>query len=101
MTIELKSIVEITLIVLTLKLIVARWKPPLQESVQALICIFLGTMIGCIANPTFEGVITGIIVSSFCFYGKDLLLEFKSVKKDLVENNIKIENKNLKNNSKK
>lgn len=101
MTIELKSIVEITLIVLTLKLIVARWKPPFQESVQALICIFLGTMIGCIANPTFEGVITGIIISSFCFYGKDLWSEFTNVKNDFAENNIKIDDKKLKKDIKK
>lgn len=101
MMIEFKSLVEIILIVLTLKLIVSRWKPPFQESIQALICIFLGTVIGYIANPTSGGFITGIIISSFCFYGKDLWSEFTNVKNDFAENNIKIDDKKLKKDIKK
>lgn len=88
MTIEIKSLLEIVIIVLTLKLIVSRWQPPLQESLQAIISITLGTAIGLIINPTVEGLISGIISSGIAFYGGDLLSEFRSIKEDIAEANI-------------
>lgn len=88
MTIEIKSLLEIVIIVLTLKLIVSRWQPPLQESLQAIISIALGTAIGVIINPTVEGLISGIISSGIAFYGGDLLSEFRSIKEDIADANI-------------
>lgn len=88
MAIEIKSLLEIVIIVLTLKLIVGRWQPPLQESLQAIISIGLGTMIGLVINPTVEGFISGIISSGIAFYGGDLLSEFKSIKQDIAEADI-------------
>lgn len=88
MAIEIKSLLEIVIIVLTLKLIVGRWQPPLQESLQAIISICLGTMIGLVINPTVEGFISGIISSGIAFYGGDLLSEFKSIKQDISEADI-------------
>lgn len=92
MAIEIKSLLEIVIIVLTLKLIVGRWQPPLQESLQAIISIGLGTMIGLAMNPTTEGFISGVISSGIAFYGGDLLLEFKSIKQDIIEADITPEN---------
>lgn len=88
MTIEIKSLLEIVIIVLTLKLIVGRWQPPLQESLQAIISIALGTGIGLLMNPTIEGLISGIISSGIAFYGGDLLSEFRSIRQDIAEANI-------------
>lgn len=88
MAIEIKSLLEIVIVVLTLKLIVSRWQPPLQESLQAIISIGLGTMIGLVINPTVEGFISGIISSGIAFYGGDLLSEFKNIKQDISEADI-------------
>ena len=92
MAIEIKSLLEIVIIVLTLKLIVSRWQPPVQESLQAIICITLGTGLGILMNPAIEGLIAGIISSGIAFYGGDLLSEFRSIKEDVAEVNISKKN---------
>ncbi len=85
MTIDLKTLFEIIIVVLTLKLIVSRWQPPIQESKQAILCIVIGTSIGIVINPTLNGFIYGIIASGIAFYGGDLLGNFKTIKEDLNE----------------
>lgn len=78
--ISIKGLTELIIIILTVKLIVANYKPPIQESIQAIICIFIGMAVGVFMNPTKEGFITAIIGSGFAFYGEDLLNAFKNVK---------------------
>ena len=98
MTIEIKSLLEIVIIVLTLKLIVSRWQPPLQESLQAIISICLGTLIGTMVNPTVEGFVSGIIASGIAFYGSDLLSEFRTIKEDIANNDISRKQRKMKEN---
>lgn len=95
MSIEIKSLLEIIVVVLTLKLIVSRWQPPLQESLQAIISICLGTLVALAMNPSVEGMVSGIISSGIAFYGGDLISEFTSIKEDIADANIvnKRENK--------
>lgn len=81
--VDLKTVFEVCLIVLTLKIILNRWHPPIQESMQSIIAITLGTAVGYFINPTKDGFILAIIVSSISFYGKDLLGEFTTLKDDL------------------
>lgn len=85
MTIELKSLLDLVLVVLIAKLIVSKYRPPIQESLQALICLFIGTSLGVFLNSTKEGFITGLIASGFAFYGGELFNEFKSVKENLKD----------------
>ena len=80
--IELKSVINLILIVLTIKLIVTQWYPPIPKSKQAIISILLGTLMGYFLNPTKEGLVTGIIGSSFAFYGGELTQAFKGVTED-------------------
>ena len=80
--IELKSVINLILIVLTIKLIVTQWYPPIPKSKQAIISILLGTLMGYFLNPTKEGLVTGIIGSSFAFYGGELTQAFKGVAED-------------------
>ena len=80
--IELKSVINLILIVLTIKLIVTQWYPPIPKSKQAIISILLGTLMGYFLNPTKEGLVTGIIGSSFAFYGGVLTQAFKGVAED-------------------
>lgn len=96
MTIEIKSLLEIVIIVLTLKLIVSRWQPPLQESLQAIISICLGTAIALAMNPTVEGFVSGIISSGVAFYGGDLISEFTTIKDDIADVSISEKKNNVK-----
>ena len=83
MEISVRGLIELIVIVLILKLIVSRWQPPIQESIQALFCIVIGTTVGVILNPTQEGVVTAVIGSGIAFYGADLFNEFRTVKDEL------------------
>lgn len=85
MEISVQTLIEMVVVVLILKLIVSRWQPPLQESLQAIICIVLGTTTGYFFNPTKEGFIIGIIASGVAFYGGDLFAEFRTIKEDIKE----------------
>lgn len=79
--ISIKDLSELIIIVLTVKLVVAKYKPPIQESIQALICIFIGTSLAIFMNPSKEGLITGLVGSGFAFYGEELFNAFKNIKK--------------------
>lgn len=94
--IDVRSIIEIVFIVLSLKLILSRWYPPVQESIQAIISIVLGSCIGYFINPTKDGLILAIVVSCISFYGKDLILEFTDLKNDVTGADIDFKNKRRK-----
>lgn len=96
MAIEIKSLLEIVIVVLTLKLIVSRWQPPLQESLQAIISICLGTAMALVINPTVEGLVSGIISSGIAFYGGDLISEFTTIKEDIADASISEKKNNVK-----
>ena len=83
--IDAKMLVELIIVALVVKLILMDWYPPIQRSLQAILCIFLGTMFGVFLNPTKEGLVTGIIGSSFAFYGGELIQAFKIVTNDIKE----------------
>lgn len=85
MTLDVIDLFELVLVVLTLKLIVSRWQPPIQESKQAILCIFLGTGLGLLINPTKAGLVYGIIASGVAFYGGDLIHSFTAIKDDIKD----------------
>lgn len=80
--IEIKGLVELTIVTLVIKLIVSQWYPPIQRSIQGIIAITIGTGVGVFMNPTKEGFITGIIGSGLAFYGGELVEAFKAVSSD-------------------
>lgn len=87
--IEIKGLIELILVTLIIKLIVSQWTPPLQKSLQAIIAIVLGTLIGIFVNPTKDGAITGVIASGFAFYGGELIRVFKDVSSEVSDLPIK------------
>ena len=91
--VDIRSVIEICPIVLTLKLILGRWYPPVQESIQSIIAITLGSAVGYFVNPTKDGLILGIVVSSISFYGKDLIREFSTLKDDIKASDVTIKGK--------
>lgn len=91
--VNIRSVIEICLIVLTLKLILGRWYPPVQESIQSIIAITLGSAVGYFISPTKDGLILAIVVSSISFYGKDLIKEFSALKDDIKASDVTVEGK--------
>lgn len=59
---------------------------------QSIIAITLGSAVGYFINPTKDGLILAIIVSSISFYGKDLIMEFSTLKDDIKASDIDIKN---------
>lgn len=83
--IEIKDLIELIMVTLVMKLIVIQWTPPIQRSLQAIICLIIGSGFGIFLNPSKEGVITAIIGAGFAFYGGELLDAFKHVADDALE----------------
>lgn len=83
--IEIKSLVDIIIVTLVIKLITTQWTPPIQRSLCAIISIILGTFLGVLIDPSTEGLLAGIIGSGFAFYGGELIQAFKSVADDAKE----------------
>lgn len=83
--IEIKSLVDIIIVTLVVKLITTQWTPPLQRSLCAMISIFIGTTLSLFINPTPDGFIAGVIGSGLAFYGGELIQAFKSVTDDAKE----------------
>lgn len=91
--VDMMNVLEIVFVVISLKLIVSRWQPPLQESLQSILCIIIGTVVGHFINPTREGLILGVVASSITFYGRDFFRAFTDLKSDLMDADINIRHK--------
>ena len=91
--VDMMNLFEIVGVVITLKLIVSRWQPPIQESVQSVLCIIMGSVVGCFINPTREGLILGIVASAITFYGRAFFRAFTDLRADLLDANIDIRHK--------
>lgn len=85
MVIEVQSIIELIIVVTTIKLITSRYQPPIQESLQAIICIAIGTLLAMFVDPTPDGFVTGIVGSGLAFYGADLVKAFNGVRADIKD----------------
>ena len=83
--IEIKSLVDIIIVTLVIKLITTQWTPPLQRSLCVIISIFIGTILGVFIDPSAEGLLAGMIGSGFAFYGGELIQAFKSVTDDVKD----------------
>lgn len=81
--IEIRELVNLIIVTLIIKLIVMQWTPPIQKSLQAILCLVIGSGFGIFLNPTKEGVVTSIIGAGFAFYGGELIQAFKSVTDDI------------------
>ncbi len=81
--IEVSSIVKLLVIMTGLKMVVEKWEPPFQKSVQALILLALGAFTGCFLTPSKEGFITGLIAGTISFWGSGIFAEIKELKEGI------------------
>lgn len=78
--IEIKSIVEILIILVGVKLILENWQPPLPISHQAIIMTILSGVTGCFINPSKEGLVTGILTGTIAFWGRSVFAEIDEIR---------------------
>ena len=77
--IELRSIIELLVIMVGIKFILEKWEPPIRVSYQALIMLILGGASGWFINASKEGFITGLIGGTVAFWGRGIFAEIKEI----------------------
>lgn len=85
--IEIQSIIELLTIMVGIKLILEKWEPPFQKSVQALIMLVVGGAGGWFINPTKDGLILGLIGGTVAYWGRNIFAEIQEIKEGSEELN--------------
>lgn len=78
--IEIKSIIELLIVMIGIKMILENWKPPVPVSYQALLMLVLGGIGGWFFNQTKEGLVTGLIGGTIAFWGRKIFAEIEDLK---------------------
>ena len=78
---EFLSIVtlQIIFVIVVFKLILSDYEPPIQKSLQALVCVVVGALLSTLINPTVNGFMTGVICAGISFYGADYVNEVRKI----------------------
>lgn len=78
---EFLSIVtlQIIFVIVVFKLILSDYEPPIQKSLQALVCVVVGALLSTLTNPTVNGFMTGVICAGISFYGADYVNEVRKI----------------------
>ena len=70
---------QIIFVIITFKLILSDYEPPIQKSLQALICVVIGALISILIEPTVHGFMVGVISAGISFYGADYINEIRKI----------------------
>ena len=81
MTIEVASLIQLVVIMISISLILSNWQPPIPKGQQGLVCFLAGGLLGYLFTGfNVNGIMTGLIASSISFWRKDLFDIFNEVK---------------------
>ncbi|MEG2365067.1 MAG: hypothetical protein RSC26_16325 [Terrisporobacter sp.] len=83
--IEIRSIIELLVIMVGIKMILENWKPPVPTSYQALLMLVLGGAGGYFFNMSKEGFVTGLIGGTIAFWGRKIFAEIKELEEGSKE----------------
>lgn len=70
---------QIIFCIITFKLILSDYEPPIQKSLQALVCVVIGATLSTLSEPTTNGFMTGVICAGLSFYGADYINELRKI----------------------
>lgn len=87
--IEVSNIINLLVIMVGIKMILEKWEPPFQKSIQALIMLVVGGCAGWFIHPTKEGLITGLIGGTVAYWGRGIFAQIKDIQEgtqDLRQN---------------
>ncbi len=71
------SLIDLTVILIGITLICRYWEPPLQKSLQAVVVLVLGCLIGMLLD---KGVTTGLLAATIAFWQGELITNIKNIK---------------------
>lgn len=70
---------QLILVIITFKLILGDHIPPIQKSIQALVCVFIGSLLSMLIDPSVHGFMAGVISAGISFYGADYINELRKI----------------------
>lgn len=70
---------QLILVIITFKLILGDYIPPIQKSLQALVCVGIGSGLSVLIEPTVHGFMIGVISAGVSFYGADYINELRQI----------------------
>lgn len=86
MTIELTSLIEMVVVMISISLILNNWQPPIPKGQQGGICLLIGGLLGYLfSGLNFNGIMTGLIAASVSFWRGELFKLFDEVKDETVD----------------
>lgn len=71
--------IQLILVIVTFKLILGDYIPPIQKSLQALVCVVIGATLSLMIEPTVHGFMVGVISAGISFYGADYINELRQL----------------------
>lgn len=77
--IEIKDMLNMLIIMTGIKFTLENWQPPIQKSLQAIICLIIGVGLGFFFDPTKNGIITGLVGGVVSFWGSALFATVKDI----------------------
>lgn len=77
--IEIKDMLNMLIIMTGIKFTLENWQPPIQKSLQAIVCLILGVCLGVFVNPTKDGIVTGLMCGVISFWGSALFATVKDI----------------------
>lgn len=70
---------QIIFVIITFKLMLSDYEPPIQKSLQALVCVIVGATLSTLLEPSIHGFMTGVICAGISFYGADYINEIRKI----------------------
>lgn len=80
--IEVKALVDLIVIMIGISLICSNWEPPIQKSLQALIVLVLGCLLGIIMG---KGLAVGLLAGTIAFWRGELISIVKDMKEESID----------------
>lgn len=77
--------VEIIFVIVVFKLILNNYEPPIQQSIQAFICVCIGVILAMIIETSVHSFMIGVISSGLGFYGGTYINEIRCIKDNMAD----------------
>lgn len=81
--------IEIIFVIVVFRLILNNYKPPIQQSLQALVCVVIGISLAMVVERNVHSFMMGIIAAGIGFYGGTYINTIKGIKEDIDDENEK------------
>lgn len=85
------AMVEVIFVIVVFKLILSNYEPPIQQSIQAAICVVIGICFSMAVEQNVHSFMAGIIAAGIGFYGGQYVNELRSLKNEIDEDDKKEE----------